>query len=128
MHAYYPLADGDSPDAETLRRGWDGPLASLQQLADAQGGKPVVFAEIGYNRSPDAARRPWEYEMRDSPESRALRQRLIEVALARLEAEPLVEGIFWWKWIPGDNRFDRDFSMRDSEAREALGRYWPTSR
>ena len=124
VHAYFPLADGDSPDAETLHRGWDAPLAELRRLAEAQGGKPVVFAEIGYNRSPDAARRPWEYEMRDSPEIRALRQRLIEVALARLEEEPVVRGMFWWKWIPGDNRFDRDFSMRDPEAREALARHW----
>lgn len=128
VHAYFPLAEGDSPDAETLRRGWDEPLAGLGRLARDQGGKPVVFAEIGYNRSPDAARRPWEYEMRDSPENRALRQRLIEVALARLEDEPVVEGLFWWKWIPGDNRFDRDFSMRDPEAREALSRHWPTAR
>ena len=127
VHAYFPLAAGDSPDAETLRRGWDEPLAGLQRLADTQGGKPVVFAEIGYNRSPDAARRPWEYEVRDSAESRALRQRLIEVALARLESEPLVRGIFWWKWIPGDTRFDRDFSMRDPEAREALSRHWPSA-
>jgi hypothetical protein len=125
VHAYFPLADGDSPDAGTLRRGWDRHLADLQRLVDAQGGKPVVFAEIGYNRSPDAARRPWEYEVRDSAESRALRQRLIEVALTRLEAEPLVQGIFWWKWIPGETRFDRDFSMRDPEAREALSRHWP---
>ena len=124
VHGYYPLADGDAPDAETLRRGWEAHLADLRRLVEAQGGKPVVFAEIGYNRSPDAARRPWEYEMRDSPESRALRQRLIEVALVRLEAEPLVEGMFWWKWIPGDDRFDRDFSMRDPEAREALSRHW----
>ena len=27
VHAYFPLADGDNPDAETLRRGWDAPLA-----------------------------------------------------------------------------------------------------
>jgi hypothetical protein len=127
VHAYFPLADGDGPDAETLRRGWDGPLERLRTLAAAEGGKPVVFAEIGYNRSPDAARRPWEYEVRDSAESRALRQRLIEVALTRLEADPLVHGVFWWKWIPGDTRFDRDFSMRDPEAREALSRHWPSA-
>ncbi len=128
VHAYYPLAAGDDPDAETISRGWDRPLAELRGLAEAQGGKPVVFAEIGYNRSPDAARSPWEYEMRDSSETRALRQRLIEVALARLGAEPVVRGMFWWKWIPGDDRFDRDFSMRDPEAKEALARHWLNAR
>ena len=124
VHGYFPLAEADSPDAETLRRGWEEPLARLRALAESQGGKPVVFAEIGYNRSPDAARRPWEYEIRDGAEVRELRRRLIEVALDRLEAEPAVTGLFWWKWIPGDNRFDRDFSMRDPEAIEALARHW----
>lgn len=128
VHGYFPLADGDSPDAESLYRGWDAPLAGLRRLAAAEGGKPVVFAELGYNRSPDAARRPWEYRVRDSAENRALRQRLIEVALARLEAEPLVRGVFWWKWIPGDTRFDRDFSMRDPEARAALAQHWVRGR
>ena len=33
-------------------------VARLRALAAEHGGKPVVFAEIGYNRSPDAARRP----------------------------------------------------------------------
>ena len=124
VHGYFPLARDDSPDAEALRRGWDAPLAGLRRLAASQGGKPVVFAEIGYNRSPDAAREPWDNRVRDSPASRELRQRLIEVALTRLEGEPGILGLFWWKWIPGDDRFDRDFSMRDPEARAALERHW----
>jgi hypothetical protein len=128
VHGYFPLADGDSPDVETLRRGWDGPLDSLRRLAEAHGGKPVVFAEIGYSRSPEAARRPWDNAVRHDAETLALRQRLIEVALARLEEETTVRGLFWWKWIPGDTRFDRDFSMRDPEAREALKRHWMSAR
>jgi hypothetical protein len=128
VHGYFPLAEVDRPDTATLRRGWDAPLAGLRRLAESAGGKPVVFAELGYNRSPDAARRPWDNRTRDSAESRALRQRLIEVAIARLESEPGVSGMFWWKWIPGDDRSDRDFSMRDPEARAALERYWVGAR
>ena len=37
---------------------------------------------------------------------------------------PLVVGMFWWKWIAGDWRFDRDFSLRNPEAREALRSAW----
>ncbi len=124
VHAYFPLAGSDDPSVEEIRRGWDTPLATLEALSRAQGGKPVVLAEIGYNRSRDAARSPWEYRMEDSPESRALRRRLMDVALERIEAAPHVEGMFWWKWIPGDFRYDRDFSMRNPEAREALAESW----
>ena len=46
------------------------------------------------------------------------------MALARIAAEPLVLGMFWWKWIPGDWRYDRDFSMRNPEAKAALTARW----
>ena len=124
VHAYYPLSGSDDPSADEIRRGWDEPLAALETLSGKHGGKPILFAEIGYNRSRDAARTPWEYRMSDSPEARALRRRLMDVALERVEAAPHVEGMFWWKWIPGDWRHDRDFSMRDAEARDALAARW----
>ncbi len=124
VHAYFPLVEADDPDGATLARAWDAPLARLAELSARAGGKPVLFAEIGYNRSPDAARRPWEYRMEDTAAARRLRARLIAAAIDRVEAAPLVEGMFWWKWIPGPDRRDRDFSMKDPEAREVLARRW----
>ncbi len=124
VHAYFPLAEESNPSREALWRGWERPLEELRALSARLGGKRVVFAEIGYNRSPEAARSPWSYATEDSAASRELRRRLIEVALARIEGEPLVAGMFWWKWIPGDWSRDRDFSMRTAEAREALEAAW----
>ncbi len=124
VHAYFPLAEADDPDEASLESAWDAPLARLAELSARVGGKPVIFAEIGYNRSPDAARRPWDHRMEDSAGARALRSRLISAAIARAETAPLVEGMFWWKWIPGPDRWDRDFSMKDPEAREVLARKW----
>lgn len=123
VHAYFPLSHTDSPSFDEIWRGWDEPLAQLEALSKRHG-KPIVFAEIGYNRSVDAARTPWEAEMRDSGKSYELRRRLIDVALERIETVPTIQGMFWWKWIPGDYRYDRDFSMRNDEAREALRQGW----
>ncbi|MEE8277445.1 MAG: hypothetical protein V3R89_01820 [Thermoanaerobaculia bacterium] len=124
VHAYFPLAEDANPDRETLWKGWDRHLIRLKDLSTRQGGKRVLFAEIGYNRSAEAARVPWTRAMDDRPANRELRRRLFEVALERIEAEPAIAGMFWWKWIPGPDRFDRDFSMKDPEARGALERYW----
>jgi hypothetical protein len=124
VHAYFPLGEGPSPDRSVLWQGWDEPLAMLEALSRRYQGKQVLFAEIGYPRSPTAATRPWVPENRDQPEVRALRQTLIEVALERIEASPFIDGMFWWKWIPGDDRWDRDFSMKDHEARQALSGHW----
>lgn len=123
VHGYFPISHERDPDLETLRRGWDRPLTELGALAERTG-KRVLFAEIGYNRNPDAAALPWLHDILDTEAARALRARLIQAAIDRLEAAPFVEGMFWWKWIPGDRRWDRDFSMRQPEAREALLRSW----
>ncbi|MEE9561787.1 MAG: hypothetical protein V3W50_01825 [Thermoanaerobaculia bacterium] len=123
VHAYFPLAETTDPDRAAIWRGWDGYLDQLQELA-AHHQKPILFAEIGYNRSHQAARRPWAHEIQDSPVSRALRQRLLEVALERIEETAFVSGMFWWKWMPGEAPYDRDFSMKDPEARAALQGSW----
>jgi hypothetical protein len=124
VHAYYPLSQEQDADWQTLWSGWDEPLRQLRDFSAKNGGKSVLFAEIGYNRSREAAREPWSEIMKDSPASRILRQRLIEVALDRIERTDFVVGMFWWKWIPGPDAWDRDFSMKDPEARAALARYW----
>jgi hypothetical protein len=124
VHAYFPLSEEASPSLERLERGWTEALAGLRALSATHGGMPVVFAEIGYDRALSAAAQPWVPRMDDSPAAVALRRGLIELALDRLEHEPPVAGMFWWKWIPGPNDQDRDFSMKDEEAKEALRRFW----
>ena len=60
VHAYFPLSDAADPSWQELWDGWNAPLAQLGSLSKRLGGKPVVFAEIGYNRSTEAARSPWK--------------------------------------------------------------------
>lgn len=124
VHAYFPLTEEGQPDRSTLWQGWEEPLARLAHLSKSFGDKPVLFAEIGYPRSPRAAVEPWIPGNQNTPSVLSLRRALIEVAVERIEKSPFVAGMFWWKWIPGDNRWDRDFSMRDDEARQAVRQYW----
>ncbi len=124
VQAYFPLSEEPNPSAAVLEAGWKGHLAGLRELSHRHGDKPVLFAEIGYNRASDAARAPWNYSTQDSAENRALRQRLMTVALDRLEEEPYVRGVFWWKWMPGRSAGRSNFSMRDPEAIEALTHAW----
>lgn len=124
VHAYFPLTRGVTRDRSALSAGWDRPLTELEELSRLHQDKPILFAEIGYPRSQRAAMEPWIPDNLDLPEVVSLRQTLIEVALETIEQAPFIEGMFWWKWIPGDNRWDRDFSMKDQEALQALRRYW----
>lgn len=122
VQAYFPLSQEMNPSTETLQRGWDTHLESLRQLSTRYD-KPVLFAEIGYDVSPEAARSPWQRKSQETPENRALQRRLMEVALERIEAVGFIEGMFWWKWIPGQ-RHGGDFSMRHHEPRLTLEKSW----
>ncbi len=128
VHAYFPLTLEGSPSRTALEQGWDGPLSQLADLSRAHQGKSVLFAEIGYARSPRAAAEPWLPDLQSDPQVLALRRTLIEVAIERIEEVPWVAGMFWWKWIPGDHPGDRDFSMRDHEAKTALMQTWGADR
>lgn len=124
VQAYFPLSEAPNPPAAALAAGWESHLEGLRELSRRFSNKPVLFTEIGYNRSAGAARQPWDYSTEDTPDNRALRQRLIAVALESLEEEPVVRGVFWWKWMPGHSAGRSNFSMRDPEAQEALVRAW----
>jgi len=124
VHAYFPLSLEDSPDRSELWHGWDEPLERLAQFSRRWQDKPILFAEIGYPRSLRAAAEPWVPGIQTDPGVLSLRRTLIEVALERIQGAPYVEGMFWWKWIPGDDRWDRDFSMKDEEALQAIQGQW----
>ena len=129
VHAYFPLIDGSAgetgppPARATLADGWNGPLTQLEALS-AKHEKPIVLAEIGYNVNATAAAEPWAYRVENTADNRALRRRLMEVAIERIEKTDFIEGMFWWKWMPGRTPWRGNFSLRDPEARAALARYW----
>jgi hypothetical protein len=123
VHAYFPLSEAPSPSRAELESSWDDHLAALE--ARSKGfAKPVLFAEIGYNLSPDAARTPWAYATERTSETRELRRLLLDVAMERIEASPAVAGMFWWKWMPGSGARRGNFSMREPEALAALREHW----
>lgn len=125
VQAYFPLSQEPYPTTAVIQQGWQAPLARLRELS-ARYDKPVLLAEIGYDVSADAAKEPWQSRSRDTPENRALQQRLMEVALERLEKEPFIAGMFWWKWMPGSRSHD-DFSMHHPGVKDVVRKAWRDS-
>ncbi|MEM6369463.1 MAG: hypothetical protein AAF851_14310 [Myxococcota bacterium] len=123
VQAYFPLGEG-SPSRAELAAAWAGPLGRLKALSAQHGDKPVVFAEIGYATHMQAAARPWEPHGPGGGDAQALRERLVEVALDELPRHPFVAGAFWWKWIPGWNVFQRDYSMRTEAMQRLIRDRW----
>jgi len=127
VQGYFPLSENSNPQREEVRSAWRSILADLEELGQREN-RPILFNEVGYARSRTVASRPWEDMPDTSPQTLATRELLMETAIEVLEAAPFVEGMFWWKWIPGSVDRARNFSMRDREAREVLRRLWGRSR
>jgi hypothetical protein len=123
VQAYFPLASGEAPSERDLTEAWKRIWERLGAVSKKHRNKKILFTEIGYPRSRKAALEPWAPDLDESPGALLLRRRLLEVAFQELD-HPLLAGAFWWKWIPGSNRWDRDFSMRDEEAIQALTAHW----
>ncbi len=123
IQAYFPLEVAVDGGREAVSKAWDPHLQRLEAL-HRKHERPLLFTEIGYNRSLEAARAPWAKAMDSSTEAIALRKILLEGSLDRLEQVSFIRGLFWWKWIPDGDRYHRDFSMKDPEAQSVLKTMW----
>lgn len=123
VQGYYPLGRGSSPSRAEVRVAWDAHLAGLGALSKRVG-RPVLFTEVGFNRSLLAAEKPWAAEMVEAKAAVPLRRMLMEVTLEALHDAPFVAGAFWWKWMPGFAPWESDFAMTDPEAQDVLRSYW----
>jgi hypothetical protein len=125
VQAYFPIAPDVRPealDAATLDRGWEPWLVRLRGIA-RRTGKPVVFTELGYDRSPHAARVPWEPGAGDPALGARVQELALEAAFRAIEREPDVVGAFLWKWFPGEVEHG-DFRMSEVRIRERIQRAW----
>jgi hypothetical protein len=123
VQAYFPIADDARPTRAQMEGRWRSLRAKLRDLSRRKN-RRVVLTEIGYPRARGAAKEPWKPSNDKSDDVIALRRELMDVALAQIGDEPIIDGAFWWKWMPGAAPWDADFSMKDPEAREALSAAW----
>ena len=128
VQGYFPLSDEPNPGVDALRQGWSRALDELRGVHERTG-KPVVFTELGYSCSLEAARRPYAYGQA-APEDREragrLQARCMNVALAMLEDERAwLRGAFLWKWFVGEpGRGDGDFRVDAPHMRAVLTEAW----
>jgi hypothetical protein len=127
VDAYFPLSDAPDPDEAQLRAGWRRVLGPLRALHERTG-KPIVFTELGYNCSLDAARTPWEYAQAspaDRARAEALQTRCLTVALEEIGAQSSwLRGAFLWKWFVGPGSGRENFLAKTPAMRAAIASTW----
>lgn len=122
IQAYFPVAERAGAEAEEIRAGWDRLMDELHRYAGKQN-RNIVFTELGYNRSHDAAVRPWESRT-DGPEAEALQATCLQIALEAIENEPRVLGGFLWKWFPEPRPVGRNFQLATPALKRVISAVW----
>lgn len=129
VQAYFPLevaTDGTLPSEAELHAAWLPHLAELKSLSD-QTGKPIVFAELGYDRNATAHLRPWEgahWRNVPSAQETELQRRCLKVAMEVMERERAwLRGAFLWKWFVG-RKNGSDFNLDHDLARGVIRSMW----
>jgi hypothetical protein len=124
VQAYFPLSDALPPSEADLVAGWTDVKQQMRDLS-ARVGKPIVFTELGYAVSEHAAMKPWDdARVGDRAAGEALKRRCLEVALAELQGEPWLAGVFLWKWFPDEREQSREFILQYDAMRAVIGGAW----
>ena len=135
VQSYFPLSEPDLPEptASALVEAWEPWIADLRAVHERTG-KPVVLTELGYPRSLAAAVEPWAAGITHGPgedRARALQERCLAVALARLDLERAwLRGAFLWKCFPGERSraHEGDFAIERPELRAVVEGAWASVR
>lgn len=101
IQGYFPLSDHDKPTVDELKRGWTEHLNKIERI-HKRFNKPVLFTELGYRATADAAIRPWEWiKPGDDREVDTQTQaRCYQAFFEAVWGKPWCAGVYWWKWHP----------------------------
>ena len=122
IQAYFPLTEETDTSAEAIASGWARWMKKLERFSRSQK-KPILFTELGYNRSYDAPVRPWDYHT-DGEGAREVQERCLRIALRSIESEPSVLGAFLWKWFLPPRRVGRNFQLASPGMQRVIHEIW----
>jgi len=128
VQAYFPLAVQHNPDLQELKSGWEKQLPKIEKVVRKYK-KPVLFTEIGYCNTVDAAIEPWVWpnERKEIQLSEEIQALCYEAFFETAWQRSWMAGVFFWKWYP--NRHDRepDFTPQGKEAELVMTKYFSKS-
>ncbi len=125
IQAYFPLADVNDPDLNQLIKGWNNIIPAIENV-QKRFKKPILFTEIGYCNTVDAAVEPWIWPNERkaialSEETQAL---CYQSFFGTVWQKPWFAGAYFWKWYPQPREREPDFTPQNKKAQEVMRNYY----
>jgi len=132
IDAYFPLSEEETPELETLKKGWQPHKAKIFELYEAID-KPILFTEYGYRSTHFTAKEPWnsDHTIKDiNLEGQTI---ALQALYNEFWKEDWFAGGFIWKWFHAHDRVggeeDSQFTPQNKPAEAFLkmsyGKYKP---
>lgn len=124
VQAYFPLATTIKPEVKALKQAWKDPISRIEKIHQ-RFNKPVIFTELGYKSTPDAAIEPWRWPERQEEISMETQSNCYEAFFQAVWPLEWIAGVYFWKWYPHTPRHetDGDFTPQGKPA-EMVMRTW----
>ncbi len=130
ISAYFPLSKKSFPSVRKIKRGWRKHLPGIKSISKKHN-KQIVFTEVGYRSTSQAAIRPWEWVKdahslgeKTSPKTQA---NCYEALFQTCWDEDWFAGVLLWDWKIGTmaegDRMDISFHTQGKEAEELIA-WW----
>lgn len=123
IQAYFPLTRNRDPGLTELLEGWKSPLQSVEKV-QGHFNKQVIFTEIGYRSTHDAAIEPWKWPNK-TYSNQACYEAQADCYKAFFQSvwnKKWFAGVYFWKWYPqGPGRMGSiDFTPQNKLAEKVL--------
>ncbi len=129
IQAYFPLTNRANPDLETIKKGWDPHIETLESLSKTHK-KPILFTEIGYKNDTKATIKPWQWEsffgILYRKKSNRTQQLAYQALFEKLWNYEWFAGMYIWEWntrsTPSGTENSLDFSPRFKPAQNTIAK------
>jgi len=127
IQAYFPLTKKENPSIREIELGWKKYVSELASLS-TRTKKKILFTELGYKSTPDAAIRPWEwidYEFeRNKPLSVETQANCYQAFYNIVWHRDWFAGVHLWQmrsdFEKGRGKSDLDFTPQGKPAEEII--------
>jgi hypothetical protein len=123
VQAYFPLSKNVNTSVAELQKNWRAHTRSIEAVS-RKFGKPVLFTEIGYKSTLDAAVEPWRWPQESDANqiSEEVQARCYQAFFNEVWPQPWLAGAYFWKWYPdGSTRWAAvDFTPQGKMAEAVL--------
>ena len=126
VQAYFPLVSNNKPSKRELIKGWKKPMKRMAKLAK-KFNKPIVFTEVGYKNTADAAIEPWIWPSRVDKDNLDISDNTqatcYEALFQALWDKEWFGGIYVWKWFHGGHKFTLDdfWAYQEERRKKRMG-------